>query len=110
MSFDLDHAAFDQFVWRDDAGRGHFSGQSPTIKRRHRDRVWPALSRYKRRRRKTDEWQRHRSSLAGVKTTRSIEKAALLGVLRRWCPISRLEAWHMAVCDHAQRPPRYDPW
>jgi hypothetical protein len=60
--------------------------------------VWPALSRYKRTRRKTDEWQRHRSSVAGVKTTCSIEKAALLSVLRRWCPISRLEAWQTAVC------------
>jgi hypothetical protein len=72
-------------------------------------RVWPALSRYKRKRRKTDAWRRRRSSAAGVKATCSIEKAALLSVLRRWCPMSRLEAWHMAVCDHAQRPPRYDP-
>jgi hypothetical protein len=110
VSFYLDHATFDEFVWRDGARRRHFAGQSPTIKGRHSDRVWPALSRYKRMRRKTDEWQRHRSSVAGVKTNCSIEKAALLSVLRRWCPISRLEAWHMAVCDHAQRPPRYDPW
>jgi hypothetical protein len=48
--------------------------------------------------------------VAGVKTTCSIEMAALLSVLRRWCPISWLEAWHMAVCDHAQRPPQYGPW
>jgi hypothetical protein len=49
MSFATHRARFDGFVWRDVDGRVHFVGQwrSPTA-RRHRDRVWPALSRYKR--------------------------------------------------------------
>jgi hypothetical protein len=112
MSFATHRARFDEFVWRDVDGRVHFVGRwrSPTA-RRHRDRVWPALSRYKRpRARKTAAWHRHRSSVAGVKTTCSIDKAALLSVLRRWCPMCRLEAWHITVCDHAQRPPWFDPW
>jgi hypothetical protein len=112
VSFALDHVTFDEFVWRDGAGRVHFASQRQLpIAKRHRDRVWPALSRYKRpRARKTDAWRRRRSSVSGIKTTCSIEKAAMLSVLRRWCPDSRLDAWHMAACDHAQRPPRYDPW
>jgi hypothetical protein len=111
VAFYLDHTAFDEFVWRDGAGRRHFAGQSPTIKRRHRDRVWPALSRYKRTRaRKSDEWHRRHSSLSEIRTSYSIDKAAMLSVLRHWCPISRLDAWHMTACDHAQRPPRFDPW
>ena len=30
----------------------------------------------------------------------------MLSVLRHWCPISRLDAWHMTVCD--QRNGRHD--
>jgi hypothetical protein len=112
VSFALVRATFDEFVWRDGAGRVHFASQQQLpIARRHRDRVWPALSRYKRpRARKSDEWHRRRSSLSGIRTSRSIDKAAILSVLRHWCPISRLDAWHTVACDHAQRPSRYDPW
>jgi hypothetical protein len=112
MSFTPHRATFDEFVWRDGAGRVHFASQRLLpIARRHRDRVWPALSRYKRpHARKSDEWHRRHSSVSGIRTSSSIDKAALLSVLRHWCPISRLDAWHMTACDHAQRPPRFDPW
>ena len=102
--FYLDRATFDPFIWRDGAGRVRFYGQRSTTGR-HRERVWPALTRYKRRRRRS-VW----SSPQHARTNRSIEAAALLTVLRRWRPCNRLEAHHTDVCDHAQRPPRYDPW
>jgi len=102
--FHLERAEFDELVWRDATGRVHFRGQTPT-KGRHRERVWPALSRYKRCRDKA-LWLSPRHA----RMNRSIEAASLLTVLRRWCPYNRLEARHIDVCDHAQRPPRYDPW
>ncbi len=76
-----------------------------TKERRHRERVWPALSRYKRRHHKR-RWVGHRHA----RIQRAIKRAALLSVLRRWDPMSPLEAWHMKRCDHAQRPAQYDPW
>jgi hypothetical protein len=103
--FHLEHAMFDQFVWRDAAGRVRFEGRIPATGKRHRDRVWPALSRYKRYRRKK-RWSAHRHA----RMNRAIDASSLLTVLRRWMPLNPLEARHMAVCDHAQRPPRYDPW
>jgi hypothetical protein len=102
--FHLERATFDPFLWRDAAGRANFIGQRPTTGR-HRDRVWPALSRSKRHRHKAE-----RCSPQHARTNRSIEAAARLAVSRRWCPCNRLEAHHTDACDHAQRPPRYDPW
>ena len=102
--FHLERATFAPFVWRDAGGRVRFHGQRSTTGQ-HRDRVWPALSRYKRHRHKA-LW----CSWRHARTNRSIAAAALLMVLRRWCPTSRLEAHHTDTCDHAQRPPRYDPW
>lgn len=108
--FRLERARFDPFVWHDDTGNARFSGRQQPTKGRHRDRVWPALSRYKRVRRKTGSWCDRAGPATWMKMTRSIDKAALLTVLRRWDPMSSLEAWHIKQCDHAQRPPRYDPW
>jgi hypothetical protein len=104
FGFHLEHAEFDPFAWRDAAGRVHFEGQRPT-EGRHRERVWPALSRYRRIRHKA-RW----CSPQHARMNRSIEAASMLTVLRRWCPYNRLEAYHTNTCDHAQRPPRYDPW
>lgn len=104
-SHPLDCASFDPFVWHDLDGRVHFEGQIPAKGKRHRDRVWPALSRYKRYRRKK-RWV----SARGARMDRALDASSLLTVLRRWMPMNPLEARHMAVCDHAQRPPRYDPW
>jgi hypothetical protein len=102
--FHLERATFDPLIWRDAAGRVHFTGQGPTTGR-HRERVWPALSLYKRSRHR-----RHWCSSRHARVNRSIEVASLLTVLRRWCPYNRLDAHHTDTCDHAQRPPRYDPW
>ena len=55
MSFHLERATFDPFVWCDGAGMVRFYGQRSTTGR-HRERVWPALTRYKRHRRKAAEW------------------------------------------------------
>lgn len=107
--FRLERARFQEFVIRG-AGKMYFSGRPETPAGRHRDRVWPALSRYKRTRRKTDAWRRRSSSVSAAKVNRSIRRAALLSVLRRWDPMNPLDAWHIKQCDHAQRPPRYDPW
>jgi hypothetical protein len=57
------HACFGEFVWRNAAGRAHFEGQHPT-KGRHRERVWPALSRYKDQRRLKKECWGARTGLA----------------------------------------------
>src|SRR5271165_6669805 len=107
--FRLECARFQEFVVRDDE-KVTFTSHHGSSAGRHRDRVWPALSRYKRTRRKTDAWRQRSYPVSFVKVNRSIEKAALLNVLRRWDPMSTLDAWHIKQCDHAQRPPRYDPW
>jgi hypothetical protein len=59
----------------------HFASQRQLpIRRRHRDRVWPALSRYKRPHAwKSDGWHRRHSSLSGIKTTCSIRRDAAGG-------------------------------
>jgi hypothetical protein len=98
------HACFDEFVSRDAASRAHFEGQRPT-KGRHRERVWPALSRYKDQRRlKKERWRPHRFA----RQNRALERASLLTILRRWYPMHPLDARHTLICDLAQRPPRYD--
>ena len=98
------HACFDELCWRDEAGKVCFAGQHATAGR-HRDRIWPALSRYKRAPlRRRQRWQGPRQRRA----TKAIEQASQLTVLRRWCPLNPLEAWHGKQCDLAQRPPRYD--
>lgn len=108
--FRLERAMFEPFVIRDGRGKVFFRARPPSAAGRHRDRVWPALSRYKRNRRKTDAWLQRSHPVSAIKVARSIEKAALLTVLRRWDVNSPLDAWHLKQCDHAQRPPRYDPW
>ena len=108
--FALERACFKPFIDRDSADKVHFNGCHRPSTGRHRDRVWPALSRYKRLRRKTDAWRQRSCSISAIMVNRSIEKASLLTVLRRWDPMSSLDAWHIKQCDHAQRPPRYDPW
>jgi hypothetical protein len=97
-----ERAVFDEFVRRDHVGRVHFEGQHSTTGR-HRDRVWPALSRYKRHRQK-HWWQPHWAA----RNDRSLGAASLLTILRRWYPTNPLEARHMLICDLAQRPPRLD--
>jgi hypothetical protein len=101
--FHLEPASFDEFVLRNRDGHAHFHGQCPT-KGRHRDRVGPALSRDKRVRKKS-RWL----SPQHTRVFRAIDRAARLLVLRRWDPYNPLLARHITVCDHAQRPPRYDP-
>jgi hypothetical protein len=96
------HAAFDQFVVCCDTGT-RYRDQRPT-KGRHHDRVWPALSRYKRHRHKA-RWCSHRHASAN----RAIEASSMLTVLKHWYPCHPLEAWHMRAADRAQRPPRFDP-
>jgi hypothetical protein len=98
----MERAEFDEFLWRDHAGRAHFHHQCST-KGRHRDRVWPALSHYKRVRHKRC-WEPHWA----VRNSRSIDAASLLTILRRWYPCHPLDARHTLICDLAQRPPRYD--
>ena len=107
--FRLECARFQKFVVRD-GGKVTFTGHQGSSAGRYRDRVWPALSRYKQTRRKTDAWRQRLYPASFVKVNRSIEKASLLTVLRRWDPMRPLDAWHIKQCDHAQRPPRYDPW
>ena len=102
--FNLEHATFDPFVGRDAAGLVQFGDQRPTTGR-HRDRVWPALSRYNKRHRH----KARRCSPRHARTTRSIEAASLLTVLRHWYPCHPLVTWHIRQCDRAQRPPRNDP-
>jgi hypothetical protein len=101
--FHLERATFDPFVCRDAAGLVQFGDQRSTTGR-HRDRVWPALSRYKRHRDKA-LW----CSSRHTRSNRSIEAASLLTVLRHWYPCHPLVTWHIRQCDRAQRPPRYDP-
>jgi hypothetical protein len=97
------HATFDPFVWRDTDGRVHFEGQHPT-KGRHRDRVWPALSRYKdQRRRKREPWVEHWLQ----RKSRALHYASRLTILRKWYPVHPLDAYHTLRCDLAQRPARY---
>ena len=108
--FRLERAQFDPFVVRDGNGKVLLKSRQHSRKERHRDRVWPALSRYKRFRRKTKAWRLRSWPFSVVKVDQSIDKAALLTVLRRWDPMNALDAWHLKQCDHAQRPPRYDPW
>jgi hypothetical protein len=104
FSLSVYHACFDEFVRHEADGRTHFEGQRPT-KGRHRERVWPALSRYKNRQRKHKRsWNPHRFA----RENRALEHASLLTVLRRWYPCHPLEARQMLVCDLAQRPPRYE--
>jgi len=81
-----------------------FAGQYAT-EGRHRDRVWPALSRYKRarlqrkyRRQPPRQWR----------ATKAIERASKLVVLRRLAPFNLLDVWRGKRCDLAQRTPRYD--
>jgi hypothetical protein len=96
-------ACFDEFLQRYQ-GQARFEGRRPT-QGRHRDRVWPALSRYKRRRRRYREpGYSHRAA----RVSRLIERACLLAVLRKWCPGNPLETHHMIACDLAQRPPQLD--
>jgi hypothetical protein len=109
--YSIYHATFDEFLSRDDDGRTHFDGQHPT-KDRHRDRVWPALSRYKHqhRRRRPRYWNPHWAA----RQNRALRRACRLTVLRRWYPMHPLEARTSLICDLAQRPPRYtdfrEPW
>jgi hypothetical protein len=107
--FGLQRAEFQEFAIRD-GGKVRFRVRCASSEGRHRERVWPALSRYKQTRRKTDAWRRRSYPASFAKVNRSIKKASLLTVLRRWDPMSPLDAWHIKQCDHAQRPPRYDPW
>jgi hypothetical protein len=107
--FCLERARFDSFVGRDGMGTACFKGRYRLSAGRHRDRVWPALSRYKRLPRKTDAWHQRSCSISAAKINRAIAKACLLIVLRRWDPMNPLDAWHVKQCDRAQRPPRYDP-
>jgi hypothetical protein len=98
------HATFDEFVSRDAYGRAHFEGQRPT-KGHYRDRVWPALSRYKDQRRKD---KRRWNPYWFESKNRALERASLLTILRRWYPCHPLDARHTLICDLARRPPRYD--
>jgi hypothetical protein len=108
---------FDEFVWRDSKGAVWFAGsgwdkpKDPKVKRHH-DRVWPALSRYKRERwRIKAKHQQFRKYTASrfERQNRAMAKASLLTVLRRWYPTHPLDWYHGRICDRAQRPPRYDP-
>jgi hypothetical protein len=108
--FALERVRFRPLVVRDGDGTAITCGCNRSLAGRHRERVWPALSRYKRMRRKTDAWRQRSCSISAIRVNRSIKKASLLIVLRRWDPISPLDAWHLKQCDHAQRPPRHDPW
>ncbi len=108
--FRLERAQFDPFIIRDGKGKVRFKNCHHSCQGQHRDRVWPALSRYKQFRQRTKLWRQRSSPLSAIRVNRSIDKAALLTVLRRWDPMSALDAWHLKQCDHAQRPPRYDPW
>jgi hypothetical protein len=88
-------AEFDEFSWRDAAGIVLFAGRSPTSGR-HRDRVWAALSRYKRVRRPK---RRLRTPSRVARVSRAIKRAAHLSVLRRWDPCHPLDAWHTQQSD-----------
>jgi hypothetical protein len=97
------HATFDEFVSRDHNGRAHFEGQHPT-QGRHRERVWPALSRYKNQRRvKKEHWHPHRLA----RQNHLLKAASRRTVLRKWFAIHPLEARTLLIADLAQRPPRY---
>ena len=95
-------AEFDEFTWKQD-GVARFVDQRPTSKHRHRDRVWPALSRYKRVRH-PKRWTGH----SAERMNRRIDAASLLTILRKWYPVHPLAARHTMICDLAQRPPRLD--
>ena len=96
-------ADFDEFVIRDRRGGVLFASRQYRAGKRHRDRVWPALSRYKRIREKR-VWQ----SAKNARDTRLLEWTSLLTVLRKWAPENPLFVRHGTICDLAQRPPRYD--
>lgn len=103
------HAGFDELILHKVDGTSRFRGQRST-KGRHRDRVWPALSRYKNQR-QIKLWSPF-SAYSTPRTTRlskALRQASLLTVRRRWMPLNPLEAWHVKRCDQAQRPSRYDP-
>jgi len=95
-------ASFDEFIVHDRRGGVQFACQGNKGKR-HRNRVWPALSRYKRIREKR-VWQ----SAKNARDTRLLEWTSLLTVLRKWAPENPLFVRHGTICDLAQRPPRYD--
>jgi hypothetical protein len=102
-------ADFDEFVWRDHNGKVHFQDQHPSGKTRHRQRVWPALSRYKRVRMKHEKYcsqEKYCGRASSQRQCRAIDRASLLSVLRRWDPMNPLMAWHIKRCDQAQRPSR----
>jgi len=65
------HACFDELCWRDGAGKVRFAGQHAT-EGRHRDRVWPALSRYKRARLRR---RYRRQPPRQMRMTKAIERA-----------------------------------
>jgi hypothetical protein len=100
------HAAFDEFIWRDHDGRARFEGQRPTEPKRHRERIWPALSRYRRTRRKRrlrfHPWPASRV----IVQSKRMDFASWLTVRRGWFPCHPLSVQHMRACDLAQRPPR----
>lgn len=100
-------AHFDEFVWRDQDGV-RFANRVASESKRHHDRVWPALARYKRVRQTTERWHNRVCPARIMKLSQHLEAACLLTVLRRWDPCNPLERWHITQCDRAQRPPRYD--
>jgi hypothetical protein len=103
--FNHTHASFDEFVERDRDGRACFEGQRPTESKRHRERVWPALSRYKRiRLRRCPRFHPWPASRIVVQPKR-LKRASWLTVRRGWYPCHPLVVRHMRVCDLAQRPP-----
>jgi hypothetical protein len=104
FKYSVYHAVFDEFVRREHNGRAHFTDQRST-KGRHRDRVWPALSRYKNQRRlKKESWDPHWIA----RQERMLEAASRLTILRKWYPCHPLAARNLLISDLAQRPPRYE--
>ena len=89
----LHHAEFDSYVTHLN-GEVRFANQERTGNR-HRDRVYPVLSRSKRHRQR-------REPLYGVcveKVSRSIERASYIAAARRWLPCNPLTAHAMRVED-----------
>jgi hypothetical protein len=102
------HASFDEFIWRDWDGRVRFEGQRPTEAKRHRERVWPAPSRYKRARLKRCATQRFHPwpAARSIVASQRMDFASWLTVRRGWYPCHPLSVQHLRACDLAQRPPR----
>ena len=94
MSFTPHRATFDEFGWRDGAGRVHFASQrqTPIAQAAPGPGLAGAQPLQRPRVRKSDQWCQRHSSVSGIRTSCSIDKAAMLSVLRPWCPDSRLDA------------------